>query len=472
MKTALRLFCMMIVALSTCAQAPDDKGPGFPLIGKIKPRSAKEIASSQWSIGGETLDRDFAVFNNYKSYLGPLGAKAIRVQAGWAKCEKEKGVYNWAWLDEIVDGSVAQGVKPWLETSYGNPIYPGGGGTNLGAGFPKSEEALAAWDKWVTAMVRRYKDRVNEWEIWNEPDLTKGNKAEDYTALFIRTATIIRAEQPAARIYALALAGNMKFAEAFLDEVQKAGKTALMDAVTVHGYPRNPDETNSANSMKTLLEKYAPKAHVRQGETGAPSAYQENFALSKIKWTDTTQAKWNMRRMLAHHGKGVPFNLFTISDMHYVRDGKAMMNYKGLLETNPDMSIKRAKPAYEACRRVFALFDDSLARIDDFKPTASAKDVALYAYRRSDGAAVVTVWSKAAAPVEANTLAPVDLILPGIKFTQPVYADLLTGNVYALPADNWSAKDGAVMLSRIPIYDSPIVIAEKDALLLEAVTGK
>ncbi len=56
--------------------------------------------ASSWSIGGETLDRDFAVYNNYKKYLGPLGAKAIRLQAGWAKCEKTQGVYDWAWLDE------------------------------------------------------------------------------------------------------------------------------------------------------------------------------------------------------------------------------------------------------------------------------------------------------------------------------------------------------------------------------------
>jgi len=31
---------------------------------------------------------------------GPLGAKRIGFQAGWAKCEKRPGVYDWAWLDE------------------------------------------------------------------------------------------------------------------------------------------------------------------------------------------------------------------------------------------------------------------------------------------------------------------------------------------------------------------------------------
>ena len=70
------------------------------------------------------------------------------------------------------------------------------------------------------------------------------------------------------------------------------------------------------------------------------------FALSKLPWSENTQAKWDLRRMLAHHGKGVPFNLFTISDMHYRQNGSLQMNYKGLLATNPDQTIAYAKPAY------------------------------------------------------------------------------------------------------------------------------
>ena len=92
------------------------------------------------------------------------------MQAGWAKCEPEKGVYHFEWLDEIINHIIAQGVEPWLQTSYGNPIYEGGGGIHLSAGFPTSEVALAAWDDWVSAMAERYQGKVKIWEIWNEPD--------------------------------------------------------------------------------------------------------------------------------------------------------------------------------------------------------------------------------------------------------------------------------------------------------------
>lgn len=100
----------------------------FPKIGKIKPRNADEIESSNWIIGCETLDRDYANYDAYKEFLVPLGIKRLRIQTGWAKTEKEKGVYDWKWLDHIVNDAVGRGLEPWLQLSYGNTIYESGGG--------------------------------------------------------------------------------------------------------------------------------------------------------------------------------------------------------------------------------------------------------------------------------------------------------------------------------------------------------
>lgn len=463
-KLHLPILLLLVLGIGGDPPALEADGPDWPLVGRIKARSAAEIASSSWSIGGETLDRDFAVYANYKKYLGPLGAKAIRLQAGWAKCEKKPGVYDWAWLDAIVDDALSQGVQPWLEPSYGNTIYPGGGGTGLAGGLPTSPEALAAWDNWVRALVRRYKDRVKQWEVWNEPDIGKKNTPEDYAALFVRTAQILRAEQPGSRIYALALAGNLRFADKFLDEVKRQGKLDLIDAITIHGYPRNPDDTSNIDKLLAIIARSGRTIEVRQGETGAPSKFQPNFALSKIPWSENTQAKWDLRRMLAHHGRGVPCNLFTLSDMHYRRNDEVQMNYKGLLATNPDQTIAYAKPVYFAAQRVFAVFDDSLVRVVDFSCEAKgADDVAAFAYvKKGSGAHVVALWLKGAMPVDSNATKAVDLTLRGVQLTEPVYVDLLTGKVYAMP----KAQSGS-SFRQVPLYDSPILIAEKAALPLE-----
>jgi hypothetical protein len=164
---------------------------GFTYLGKIRPRHARDMKSSNWAVGAETMGRDYTIYANWRKYLGPLGAKRARIQSGWAKTEQEKGKYDWAWLDEIIPDMIDQGVQPWVCLCYGNPIYPGGGGTGLGGGLPSTPEAKTAWEGFVDAFVERYGDRVVEWEVWNEPKGgVKGVPA--YADLVVRTAEVIR----------------------------------------------------------------------------------------------------------------------------------------------------------------------------------------------------------------------------------------------------------------------------------------
>jgi len=458
----------MVPTLATAQTPAEPPRIDLPMIGHVRPRSASAIASSSWSVGGETLDRDFADYQQYKKYLGPLGAKSIRLQAGWAKCEKAKGVYDFAWLDAVVDDAISQGVQPWLQTSYGNPIYPGGGSTELGGGIPNSPEALAAWDLWVRALVEHFKARVTTWEIWNEPDLKNANTPEAYTALFIRTAETIRAQQPKAEIFALAIAGNMKFAQAFLEQVKAANKQSLITAVTVHGYPSNPDDIGSVVRMEKLVADLGLSIQVRQGETGAPSTAGTAGALSSQTWTEMSQAKYDLRRMLAHHAHGVPYSHFTLCDMVYRTDKGTRMNTKGLLEARMDKTVVRAKPSYFALQNVFTIFDDSLVRVPPDVGLATDTDkpvVNLYSQKETNRSLLV-VWMGGHMPAEINEPHSVDLPAIPIAFTDPVYVDLLSGAVYDLQKDRWAKSDHDVSFRQIPVYDAPVLIAERTLIPL------
>ena len=107
---ALSVATALHAALLAPAPHPTT-GIAFPAIGRIKVRSAAEIGSSPWSIGGETLDRGYADYAKYQAYLGPLGAKGIRLQAGWARCERAPGAYEWGWLDAVIDDAVTVEVR-------------------------------------------------------------------------------------------------------------------------------------------------------------------------------------------------------------------------------------------------------------------------------------------------------------------------------------------------------------------------
>ncbi|MBD2754360.1 GH39 family glycosyl hydrolase [Spirosoma validum] len=469
---------LLSVSLSdTFGQAPPEP-KGLREIGQLRPRSAKEIKASTWSIGGETLDRDYTDYQSYKSHLGPLGAKRIRLQGGWSKCEKVKGEYDFAWLDAVIPDAHSRGVSPWVELSYGNPIYNGGGEAKLGGRIPTSEEGLAAWDNWVRAMVNRYKNQVPAWEIWNEPDLNKLNTGEEVAAFYIRTAKLVRSIQPNAQLIALGVDGvpATAFMRPFLDHLKKENALDLIDILTYHGYAPVPETSYpKVEEMRQLVWSYNPKITFMQGENGAPSTASAVTigALRQYDWTELSQAKWDLRRMLGDHGRGIATNLFTISDIHYAAgDHMTGVNTKGLLKTNPDKTIDRPKLAYKAAQHVFTTFDDQIELLDKAKPTVSQTTVSAFQYRhKKNGGSLVTVWSGEARPAETYDPKPTDVTIEG-KFTTPVYVDLVSGKVYEIPKNSWKKSDNCYTFTALAVPDYPVLIAEKTALPLTTPAGQ
>ena len=148
-------------------------------------------------VGMECLDRGLWNHVPAMPHLKELGIKRVRLQSGWARTEKEKGRYDFAWLDKIIEDLSSIGVEPWISLSYGNPLYavPEEGKQDATGQkmFPmRSEAGSAAWRAYVTATVTRYKGRVKTWEIWNEPDCSaflqvpKGSCWEEEYAKLVR----------------------------------------------------------------------------------------------------------------------------------------------------------------------------------------------------------------------------------------------------------------------------------------------
>ncbi len=441
---------------------------GFEPLAQIRPRHARDITDSPWSIGCETIDRDYVDFSQTGPHLGELGAKQARLQGGWAKCDRGDGKFNWQWLDDVVVGCLAQGVKPWIETCYGNPAYEGGGGIGLAEGIPVSAQALQAWDRWVTALVERYAERVDSWEIWNEPDNGSAVPAQAYTAFFIRTATLLRQVQPKAHIIGLALAGNQTYAQEFLKGLAEQSKTDLLNEVTFHFYPHNPDDSfDAVNALNELLKRYAPHVTLRQGETGAPSETRQFMALGKHEWSPRKQAAWNTRRLLAHHARGIPMSLFQLADMYYSKK-KGLFeghNPKGLLAINPDKTVSHRKPSYFAAQHVFALFDNrfELRALTRLEANAPWRTEAYGWTPRGDDAPSMVAWWRADDAPALETLPLESISLAPVVLKDPVLIDLMSGTVFSLPA-----SAAASVWSHLPCSDMPLLLASKAMLPLQS----
>ncbi|NDP26528.1 MAG: hypothetical protein GZ087_03735 [Flavobacterium sp.] len=457
----------------------------LPLLGSVKYRNANEIESSNWIIGCEGLDRDLTDYDQYKEYLNPLGIKVLRMQAGWAKTEKIRGVYDWSWLDHIINDATSKGFTIWLQTSYGNTLYPEGGGMTLGGGIPKSKEALLAYHKWVEALVSRYKNKVRDWEVWNEPNF--GDNSENTPELMaefnINNAKIIKKIQPNAKITGLSIGHfNYKYANDFFKYISKKRKMKLFDYMAYHDYVYNPDSNNlTVFELKALLQKYGPNVKLRQGENGAPSAFGAGRgALWDYDWTELSQAKWNLRRMLGNLGNDVECSIFSIIDLAYTTGPINKLNHKGIIKADETKKALGPKMAYYAMQNLTAIFDNSLQKLPGFSHTFNISGVnnSDFRYSMSNDRGITVggyenkvskkqlyaIWKNEYIPLNTNELSEVTFSFANCTIENPVYVDLLTGKVYDIPSKQWSKKGTIYTFKNIPIYDSPILIADKSLI--------
>ena len=429
---------------------------------KLDPQAAKH--GGCWMLGCETLDRDFAEFRKYKDYLPPLGIPLIRLQAGWAKTEKTKGIYDFSWLDSIVDDAMELGLRCLLETDYGNPIYEGGGGWDLAGGFPTSDEALAAWDAWVENLVLHFRDRVDEWAMWNEPDISKENSLDAIVDFNIRTATIIRRLAPNARIAGFSLArSDATFFGQCLDRLKEKGGDGLFDSYIYHGYRYNPDDASDMGLLlKAVLAKHGVRGVLRQGENGCPSEETQKFALRDYPWSELSQSKWDLRRFIGDFCTGVHTSVFTACDFNHI--GR-QINRKGLLMADENHNVLRPKMVYGAIQNMTTLFNDLLAPAAGAAAIRYEKKTQLFSFHHPDGNLIV-FWDRSAPPTNETATGKADLLLRGFAIQNPVLIDVITGAVYEIPTASIHTCGPLTVFVDIPCADTPFVLADQNVFPL------
>ena len=430
-----------------------ESGPELKQLGWMTVRHAKEIESSDWSVGCETLDRDQAKFSVYRKFVGELGAKYGRIQSGWAKCEKTKGQYEFAWLDECVNGLHEEGVQPWMCLCYGNPIY--GSSIRLGssmAGIIHSEEAFAAWLKYVEIVVTRYKDSVQEWEIWNEPF----GQGADYAVMVLQTAEVIRKVQPDAIIHVTHAKDSDRIT--VLEALKKADKLDLVKYWDYHPYQRNPDESYAwVEKFQKVLASYNPNYKLHQGECGCPSILEWTHALSNYPWTEYSQAKWDLRRLAGDRVRDIRSSVFTIIDLKYYN----MLQSFGLIRSNLLLEFIYKRPSYYGVQHMMSFFDNAVQPIGVLKCESDSPRTITVAGFEKAKTCVALLWYSDEIPSDDLVWDKVDVKVEGLSFTDPVYVEMITGKIFELPQGSWKSEGTETTLKQLPVWDSPMMLVER-----------
>ena len=95
-----------------------------------------------------------------------LGATSIRSDFLWHRIEPQQGEWNFTHYDQVVDSFEAKGIEVIPLLAYGVPWASSH--TDSDSYYPPDDPADFA--NFARTVAERYKDRIQRFEIWNEPN--------------------------------------------------------------------------------------------------------------------------------------------------------------------------------------------------------------------------------------------------------------------------------------------------------------
>ncbi|MCF7623644.1 MULTISPECIES: beta-galactosidase [Bacillaceae] len=233
------------------------------------------------------------------------GINVARTDLFWSKIEKVQGKYDYTEYDELTDGLIKSGIKPYYILNYSNQLYE----KNFSIVTKEGQEAFV---NYVDDVTKRYKGHGIVWEIWNEPNLLKywdtRPNYEDYSTLVIKVSKVIRKNDPSGIIVAPALAGLNDEALMWLDEILKKKVLDNIDAISVHPYRTTSPETviQDYKTLRDLLKKYKKDFPIISGEWG----YSTGKEWYNLKLTEKQQAQYLVRMFLINEYQEIPISIW------------------------------------------------------------------------------------------------------------------------------------------------------------------
>jgi xylan 1,4-beta-xylosidase len=308
-------------------------------------------------------------------------------------------VYNWSYVDQIYDGLLDNGVRPFVEISF----------------MPK---ALAArmdyhsfwykqivsppgdygkWDALITAfaqhLVSRYGiDEISHWyfEVWNEPniDFWTGRPAQQtYFELYDHTARALKSVSPQIRV-----GGPATAQAAWVGEMiaHAAEKNVPLDFVSTHVYGNDSTQDvfhdNRAVAPHQMVCLAVKKVHEEIEHSARPklpliwSEFNATYKNEQELTDSIYMGPWLADTISRCDGMVNMMSYWTFSDV-FEEQGIVKTPFYGGYGLVAEDGVP--KPAFDA----FAL----LHELGDTRLPAASDDV--LATRRKDGTLVIAAWN-------------------------------------------------------------------------------
>jgi hypothetical protein len=236
----------------------------------------------------------------------PLGGWRTSHTA-WADIEPGPNQWNWALLDKYVNWSTQHHLEILMPLAYtprwasstpdaltdvepGNPV-----------GLSGAPRDMDDWRNYVRAVATRYKGRIHDWEIWNEPNRPQSwtGTVDQMVDLTREAAAILKQIDPTCTVVSSASTGTngLKFFEAYISK----GGGRYADVIGYHFYVGHTDPPEAATALIGSVKKIL----ARNGLANKPVWNTEAGWLGDPPFPPEQQAAYVARAYIINWAAGV-----------------------------------------------------------------------------------------------------------------------------------------------------------------------
>ena len=304
----------------------------------------------------------------------------------------------------------------------------------------KTEEEIEHYLEYVSFIVGHFKDRVQIYEIYNEPD----NKAcpqwievEDYINLVRRAVPVIRQEYPDAKIQVGGVAGlGNPYGQAYLFSILESDIMPLVDIVSWHPFYGNSPEIDA--------DYYFAYPSIVQNikDTAASHGFTGEYAGEEINWQFSTNPDPNYT---------LPYSELEI----------AKYQTRGILiHLGIDVIAGNLRIPYDHTATTFAVRNLSTVMVGaettslPIEIQSTAENLESYTFSLADDSNLVAFWTNGIA-AEYDPGVDTTLIIPSFSASEVIGIDILNGYEQELI---FEIVGGDLILSNLLVKDYPVII--------------
>ncbi|MGC2618968.1 MAG: glycosyl hydrolase family 39 [Acidobacteriaceae bacterium] len=308
-------------------------------------------------------------------------------------------VYNWSYVDQIYDGLLDNGIRPFVEISFMPKALAAIPKTHAFwyKPYPSPPSSYDKWDALITAFAQHLIDRygieeVSQWyfEVWNEPniDFWIGRPAQaTYFELYDNTARALKAASPRLRVGGPATAQAAWVGDMIAHATQNH---VPLDFVSTHVYGNDTAQDvfhdNRPIAPHQMVCAAVDKVHNEIVHSARPdipliwSEFNATYANEQALTDSIYMGPWMADTISKCDGKTQMMSYWSFSDV-FEEQGVVKTPFYGGYGLVAEDDIP--KPAYDVFMLLHELGDERLpAPIDDALVT-----------RRADGTLVIAAWN-------------------------------------------------------------------------------